>query len=188
MRKRNAVIIFIGFLLVFFASSISAQENIPIPALSFQVGGSAVSSDGSVPATLKLIIFITLLSFGPAIILTTTCFTRIAIVLGLVRTTLGTASTPPNTVLAGLALFLTVSIMQPVFTKMYAEGIRPYLDGQMADEEAYKKTISPLQTFLVHHARDKDLALFLEITKSPIPESPKDVPFIVAVPALFLVN
>jgi flagellar biosynthetic protein FliP len=119
-------------------------------------------------------------------ILTMTCFTRITVVLGMTRTAVGTASLPPNTVITGLALFLTFAIMGPIFEKSYQDGIRPYMEGQMAQEEAMTKTIAPLKEFLTNHAREKDLALFLQITHSELPADPKDVPFFVAVPAFVL--
>lgn len=153
--------------------------------LSINIGGSDLTSDGSLSASLKIVFLMTALCLC-AQLLTMTSFTRIAVVLGMVRTALGTASLPPNTVITGLALFLTISIMQPVYTEMYNDGLKPYLDGTMGDKEALEKGAAPLKRFLVKHSRDKDLALFLEITKSPIPEDESDVPFPVAVPAFIL--
>lgn len=168
-----------------FASQAYAQDP-ATPALSINIGGAAAQQGGNVTAAVKIVLLITLLSFGPAMVLTMTSFTRIAIVLGLTRTTLGTASTPPNTVITGLALFLTVAIMNPIFTKIYQEGVGPYLDGQISEQEAIAKTTAPLRQFLVKHSREKDLALFLEITKQKLPETPDDVPFFVAVPAFVI--
>ena len=131
-------------------------------------------------------ILLTVMSFAPAMIMTMTSFTRISVVLGMVRTTLGTQSMPPNMVISGLSLFLTIAIMNPVFSDMYNDGIRPFLDGGMGQEQALQKTIAPLKKFLVNHSREKDLALFLEITKSETPKAQEDVPFQVAVPAFVL--
>jgi flagellar biosynthetic protein FliP len=104
----------------------------------------------------------------------------------MVRTTIGTQSMPPNMVITGLSLFLTFAIMQPVFNEMYKQGIGPFMDGQMTQEEAIQKGFAPLKSFLVRHAREKDLALFLDITKTPVPQTPEDVPFHVAAPAFVL--
>jgi flagellar biosynthetic protein FliP len=150
------------------------------------VGGGELASDGTVSSTLKLLILLTLLSFAPAMILTMTCFTRIAVVLGMTRTALGTQSMPPNMIITGLALFLTMAIMNPIFVDMYDGGIKPFIEGQMGEEEAMQKAFAPLKKFLVRHSREKDLALFLDITKSEIPEDVHDVPFQVAVPAFVL--
>ncbi len=162
-----------------------AQQSV-LPDLSISVGGNELAGNNSVAASLKIVLLLTVLSFAPAMILTMTCFTRITVVLGMTRTAVGTASLPPNTVITGLALFLTFAIMGPIFEKSYQDGIRPYMEGQMAQEEAMTKTIAPLKEFLTNHAREKDLALFLQITRSELPADPKDVPFFVAVPAFVL--
>lgn len=173
----------IVFCILFFASPTLAEN----PAFSLSVGGSGFTDQQTtISAAMKLMFVLSLLSFGPAMVMTMTSFTRIVIVLGMVRTSLGTQSAPPNMVITGLALFLTINIMSPVIGDMYTKGIRPYLDNQMSDEEALKASSAPLKKFLVTHARDKDLALFLEITKSTVPEKSDDVPFFVAVPAFVL--
>jgi len=172
--------------LTLFPQIALAADTPILPDIAINIGGSNLTSDGSLSASLKIVFLMTALTFVPAMILTMTCFTRIAVVLGMVRTALGTASLPPNTVITGLALFLTISIMQPVYTEMYNEGMKPYLDGTMGDKEALEKGSAPLKRFLVRHSRDKDLALFLEITKSSVPEDENDVPFHVAVPAFIL--
>jgi flagellar biosynthetic protein FliP len=156
------------------------------PALSLSVGGSELASDGSVSSTIKITLLLTLLTFAPAIMLTTTSFTRIAVVLGMTRTTIGTQSAPPNTVITGLALFLTIGIMQPVFMKMYGDGIRPFLDGTMSQEEAFTKAGAPLRKFLVQNTREKDIALFLEVTRSARPKTADDVPLHAAIPAFVI--
>lgn len=186
MRKRIVLITGLAvFVFVAFAAAAFAQDA-QAPALSINVGGNAVQQGGNVAAAIKIAMLMTVLAFAPAAVMTMTSFTRIAIVLGVTRTTLGTASTPPNMVITGLALFLTIAIMNPIFTRMYQEGINPYLEGQISEEEALTKTVTPLKQFLVKHAREKDLALFLEITHSKAPESPEDVPFFVAVPSFVM--
>lgn len=167
-------------------SSAAHAAETKLPGISFAVGDASMTSDGSVTSAMKIIGLLTLLTFAPAMILTMTCFTRIAIVLGMTRTALGTVQMPPNMVLTGLALFLTIAVMNPVFGKMYQDGLKPYMEGTMAEEQAIEKAAAPLKQFLVRHSREKDLALFLEITKSEIPESPDDVPFHVAVPAFVM--
>jgi flagellar biosynthetic protein FliP len=157
-----------------------------LPDIALNIGGSKMGSDGTVSSTLKVVFLLTALSFAPAMVLTMTCFTRIAVVLGMTRTALGTQSLPPNMVITGLAMFLTIAIMNPVFKDMYAQGIQPYMDGQMGDAEAFEKTTAPLKNFLIRHSREKDLALFLEITRTEFPKSEADVPFQVAVPAFVL--
>lgn len=176
------LVLLIGFLLPTNALAQAAG----IPDLSIKIGTSEVSSGGSVPAALKLAFLLSALAFAPALMLTMTCFTRIAVVLGMTRTALGTMTMPPNMVITGLALFLTFAIMQPVFGKMYSEGFQPYLEGQMDEREALEKGFKPMKEFLVKHSRDKDIALFLDITNTEAPEDLDDIPFSVAVPAFVL--
>lgn len=186
MKKQLRSLIAVLGLLVAFASVAAAAENPSLPDLSISIGGSELASNGTVSSSLKIVFLLTILSFVPAMILCMTCFTRIAVVLGMTRTALGTASMPPNTVITGLALFLTIAIMGPIFQKSYDDGIKPYIEGQMDQTEAMNKAMAPLKVFLVKHAREKDLGLFLEITRSEIPKEPIDVPFFVAVPAFIL--
>lgn len=163
-----------------------AQAASSSPDLSITLGGKEMMADGSVSSVMKIIAVMSLISFAPALILTGTCFTRIAVVLGMTRTALGTQALPPNMVITGLSLFLSAVIMGPVFTEMYEKGMKPYMDGKMSQEEAFKQTAAPLQKFLVRHAREKDLAMFLEITNTPIPETPETVPLYVALPSFVL--
>ncbi len=162
-----------------------ASDNV-IPDISLKIGDSELGSDGTVSAAMKIVILMTALSFAPAMILTMTCFTRIAVVLGMTRTALGTQQMPPNTVVTGLALFLTIAIMQPVFISMYNDGIKPFMEGKMGQDEAMLKGFLPLKKFLIQHSREKDIGLFLDITKSERPQDIEDVPAYVAIPAFVL--
>lgn len=184
---RGSVPLIAAMLTLLLAPSHSvAQEVAAMPDLSITIGDSTLGSDGSIGAALKIVLLMSALSFAPAMILTMTCFTRIAVVLGMTRTALGTMSLPPNMVITGLSLFLTFAIMGPVFEQSYQEGVQPYVEGQMGEREALTKTFTPLKRFLVQNSREKDLALFLEITKSESPQGVDDVPFSVAVPAFVL--
>ena len=183
MLARTAVVVSAAAALL---PSVAAAQQAGLPDLSISVGGNELAGGGTVSSSLKIMLLLTLLSFAPAMVLCMTCFTRIAVVLGMTRTALGTQALPPNTVITGLALFLTISIMSPVFEKSYQAGIKPYLEGQMAQEEALSKASAPLKEFLVRHSREKDLALFVDITRADQPKDPADVPFFVAVPAFVL--
>ena len=173
-----------SLLVTLWASPCYAEGS--LPDLSISIGGSDLGTGNTIASSLKILILLTVLSFAPAMILCMTCFTRLAVVLGMTRTALGTASLPPNTVIAGLALFLTFSIMGPVFQESYDQGVRPFMEGQMAQEEALGKALAPVKGFLIKHSREKDLALFLKITKSEVPKEPSDVSIVVAVPAFVL--
>lgn len=187
MRREYKVISLITFvLLVIFCADIALAQDSSLPDISIKIGDNKLMDDGGVTAMLKMLVLVSVITFAPAIILTMTSFTRIAVVLGMTRTALGTQQMPPSMVITGLALFLTFAVMQPVFEDMYTEGIQPYMDGQMADGEAIEKTIAPLKRFLVKHSREKDLALFIDITRSETPEDIEAVPFKVAVPSFIL--
>lgn len=151
---------------------------------SIRLGGG---SESNIAASIKLMLLFTALAFLPAIILTMTSFTRISVVLGMVRTSLGTQSAPPNMIITGLALFLTTSIMSPVFNVSYQEGIKPYVDGMMEEKEALEKAINPFKKFLYANARAKDIELFLGVN-NPNEEDIKyntaeDLPLSTLVPA-----
>lgn len=186
MSKRSFFIsIAVLLIAILLPSELFAQSA--LPDLSINIGGEEVAGAGSgLSSTLKIVFLISALSFAPAMILTMTCFTRIAVVLGMTRTALGTAQMPPNMVLTGLSLFLTISILHPVFQKMYDDGAKPFFDGQMDEQEALEKSFAPLKKFLIRHSRDKDIGLFLQITDSEIPKNVEDIPFYVAVPAFVL--
>ena len=152
------------------------ETVVEVPKVSLDLDGTKLGTDGTVSSTIKLVALISILAFAPAMILTMTCFTRIAVVLSMTRTSLGTQQAPPNMIITGLALFLTFSIMSPVFSKMYDAGISPLISGEMGMEEALTKTSVPLKKFLVRHSREKDLA----------PQEPGDVSLLVAIPAFVL--
>lgn len=166
--------------------SAAPAQQATLPDLSIAVGGSELAGGGSVAASLKIMLLLTVLSFAPVMVLCMTCFTRIAVVLGMTRTAIGTQQLPPNTVITGLSLFLTIAIMSPVFERSYDQGIRPFMEGQMEQGEAVRKASAPIKEFLVRHSREKDLALFIQITRSDMPKDPADVPLYVAVPGFIL--
>lgn len=184
-RTKNLSLIAVGAGAVFLAGTAFAADA-ALPDVSIKIGNSELASDGSISATLRIILLMSFLSFAPALMLTMTSFTRITIVLGMTRTALGTQSAPPNMVLTGLSLFLTFAIMGPIFREMYDTGVEPFMDGRMEQSEAISKASAPLKKFLLSNAREKDLALFLDITKSPRPKSPEEVPLYVVVPAFVL--
>lgn len=179
-------LLLIAILSLWFLPSLAFAEGTLVPDLSIKLGASSLASEGGINSSLKIVLLLTALSFLPAMMVTMTCFTRIAIVLGMVRTSLGTSSAPPNMVITGLSLFLTIAVMNPIFQRMYLEGVKPYMDGQMDENQAAIKAGAPLKEFLVQHAREKDLKLFLDVAHAEQPNDPKDVPFYVAVPAFVL--
>lgn len=147
--------------------------------------GSANSSLSS--NIIQIIAITTILSLAPGILVMVTSFTRIIVVLSLLRSALGLQTTPPNTVLISLALFLTAFIMQPVFTESYNTAIHPLMEGKMQDEEAFTKGIAPFKVFMLKHTRSKDLGLFIRLNdKTTAIEKPEDTPITTLIPAFMI--
>ena len=187
MGRRIACLGILSALAAMLLPSIAhAVENPVLPTLNIAVGGSEMGTDGTVTTTLKIMFLLSALTFVPAMMITMTCFTRIAVVLSMTRQAIGTMTLPPNMVITGLSLFLTFAIMSPIFTDMYDHGLKPYMSGEMGDSEALQKTLAPLKKFMVRNAREKDLALFLEITQSEPPQDVDAIPFHVVVPSFVL--
>ncbi len=151
-----------------------------LPGLSVAKGanGAQVYS-----LNIQLLVLLTSLTFLPAALLMMTSFTRIIIVLSLLRSALGTQSTPPNQVLVGLALFLSLFVMSPVLDKIYVEAYQPLAEDKISLMEAIDIGAKPLQGFMLKQTRQADLALYLKLSNSPAPQDAKDVPFKVLVPA-----
>ncbi|MFW5866287.1 MAG: flagellar type III secretion system pore protein FliP [Armatimonadota bacterium] len=136
--------------------------------------------------TLRILLGLAVLSLAPALLMTVTSFTRIVIVLSFLRSALGTQQTPPNTVLVGLALFLTLFIMHPVFDAISVEGVQPYLRGDIGYEAALERSAGPLREFMLAQTREKDLALFYDISDLSRPATASDVPFHILMPGFVI--
>ncbi len=141
---------------------------------------------GALSAPVQIVILLTLLTILPAVVMSVTPFLRITVVLHFLRQALGTQSTPSNQVLIGLALFLTILIMHPVAMDMYQKGWAPMESGKLTASQAFAEGSRPLKSFLVRFAREKDVRLFVEITRQPAPRTPADLDLKVLVPAYIL--
>ncbi|MCC6389702.1 MAG: flagellar type III secretion system pore protein FliP [Bryobacterales bacterium] len=158
----------------------SGQTGAKIPGL-LEKGGVNILG---VP--MQIVILLTLLTVLPAVFMSITPFLRITVVLHFLRQALGTQSTPSNQVLVGLALFLTLLIMNPVFSEAYHKGWEPLEKGEISAAQAWEEGTRPIQMFLLRYCREKDIRLFLEITHSPMPARPADVELKILVPAYIL--
>lgn len=133
--------------------------------------------------SIQTMLLLTSLTFLPAILMMMTGFTRIIIVLGLLRHALGTTSSPPNQILVGLALFLTFFVMAPVFNKAYTDAYQPFAANQISFDQALTRGAQPFREFMLKQTREPDLALFARIAKVPPMNGPEDVPLRILVPA-----
>jgi flagellar biosynthesis protein FliP len=145
-------------------------------------GDQLFGSEG-LSTPLKIILVLSALSLLPAVILTVTSFVRTIVVLSFIRQGIGSQETPPNQVLIGLAMFLTLFVMTPVMTEIKTVAIDPYLAGQMGEAKAFEAGLVPLRAFMLRHTRQADLALFYNATETPLPETPEDVSMRMAIPA-----
>lgn len=162
------------------ATSALAQEGV-IPSLRFGLEPSAGPQDVSL--TLQIVFLLTVLTLAPAILVLLTSFTRTVIVLSFVRNALGTQAMPPNQVLVGLSLFITFFVMAPTWQGVYGNALEPYFNGEITQAEAFERAGPPVRKFLITYAREKDIALFVNLSKAPPPKSPDEVSFIALIPA-----
>lgn len=179
-KKLILAILLFGFISIVMMRPIHAD---PIPNVNIQVGNDG-SSGGT--SSISILLLVTVLSIAPAFLVLMTSFTRIVIVLGFVRTSLGTQSMPPNQVLVGLALFLTLFVMSPTLAQVNETALQPYLKGTITQTEAFDKAADPMKEFMFKQTNSKDLLLFMKYTGytgSAKPATYSDIPLTVMVPA-----
>lgn len=160
-----------------------AQTSVPFFRLDLEPG--ELEPEG-LSIALQLFLLFTVLSLAPSIIIMLTSFTRIIIVLTLLRQAMGTNQMPPRQVVLGLALFLTVFIMMPVWQAIHEDALKPYLEKSISQEDALTLAAAPLRRFMIQHTREKDLALFVEIAKIERPRTIDDVPTYLLIPAFMI--
>lgn len=167
-----------GLLLWLLPLAALGQEG--LPAVTMQTGEEG---EQTWSVTLQILVLMTALTLLPALVLMMTAFTRIVIVLALLRQAMGTPQVPPNQVLIGLALFLTFFVMAPVMDRVYTESAQPYMDGEMAAEEALENAVDPMRDFMMEQVREDDIGLFGNIAGEEEFNGPEDVPLSVLIPA-----
>src|SRR6266550_3871676 len=156
------------------------------PAFAQDISVTFGQGAGLTERVLQLIALLTILSLAPSILVRVTSFTRIVVVLSLLRTALGTATAPPNAVMISLAMFLTAFVMWPTFTTAYDAGVRPLMANEITPEQAFDRAADPFRVFMMKHVRDKDLKLFMDLSGTAIPEKPEDVSLRVLVPSFMI--
>lgn len=166
------------------AAAFGVITLVPSVALAAPLDPSALTP-GLTPQ-LKILALLTILSLLPAIVLTMTSFTRVIVVLSFVRQGIGT-QTPPNQVLVGVALFLTMFTMSPTMSVVYRDAYQPYADGRVSEVEALQRAVVPVRSFMLRQTREADLALFYDVAHKDMPRVEEEVPLQLAAPA-FLVS
>lgn len=189
MNKRLLTCISLLILLLFFSVPIQVQaDEFQLPNLRLEINNQ---NDGDEQGqdlvySLQILLLLTVLSMAPAILVMLTSFTRIIIVLSLIRTALATRQMPPNQVLIGLAIFMTVFIMAPVWQQVNTDAIQPYIQEEIDTETMYQRGIAPVREFMFKNTREKDLALFVDMGNVDRPNSKDDVPTYVLIPAFVI--
>ena len=165
---------------------ISGQPDIDDNTLDINISSNAGSM--KLESTLQILIMLTILSLAPSILIMVTSFTRIVVVFHFLRTALGTQTTPPNQVIVGLALFITIAIMSPVFTEVNTKAIKPYTAGKIKQEQAIEKGLSSLREFMLKQTREKDLKLFMDLNKKSADDIKDydDIPITIVIPAFII--
>jgi flagellar biosynthesis protein FliP len=154
---------------------------------SFAQSVSLNMGEGSVTGrVVQMILLITVLSVAPSILLCVTSFTRFVVVLSLLRSALGTQQSPPNSVLISLAMFLSLFVMQPTFEAAYREGIKPLMEEQITETEAFERSAAPFRTFMLKHTRPDDIKLFFNLSKKAPPATAAETPLSVLTPAFMI--
>jgi len=179
--------VFFSFILVIFLTAFllpDMAQAIDVPTIT--LGIDKAGSPEKVSTAIQLLLLLTVLSITPAIILMTTCFTRIVIVLGFLRQAMGTQNMPPTQVILGLSLFLSFFIMTPTLDAIRVNALTPYMDQKISQEEALAKAIAPLRTFMFSQVREEELALMTEIGGQKEPANRDDVPTMTLIPAFML--
>ncbi len=156
------------------------------PALAQSITIDTGESGSVTGRLVQLVILITVISLAPSALVMITSFTRLVIVLSLLRTAIGTQQSPPNTVIIALSLFLTFFIMQPTFQEAYDNGIGPLIEEQITEEEAFEASMIPFHAFMLRHVRDQDLALMMDLGQIPNVETPADTPMRALIPAFMI--
>jgi flagellar biosynthetic protein FliP len=180
-RSRLLSLIIVGAMTQLVMSPSEAVAAGPSVSIDFGADGPKQTA-----VTIQILILLTVLSLAPALFIMVTSFTRIVIVLAFLRQALGTPTVPPNQVLLSLALFLTMFIMAPVGQAVYTNALQPLMAEQISYEDAWKKGIEPIRNFMLRQVREKDLELFIKLSRMPKPDRVEDVPTQAIIPAFIL--
>jgi flagellar biosynthetic protein FliP len=184
-KYRDCMVAIAAFVVLLMMSSVaSASPLIPVPNIN--IGVEAATQPKDVALSLQILFTMTVLTLAPSILIMMTSFTRIIVVLSFLRSALATQQMPPNQVLVGLALFLTFFTMSPYLDQANKNGLQPYIAGTINQETAMKEALKPMREFMFKQTRENDLALFVNLSEGPRPNSPEDVPTTTLIPSFII--
>lgn len=185
MKSSFKIFLLFMFLFAFTTPLLSQQgTTIPIPKIDFNVGTANNPED--VSATLQLLLLLTILSLAPSILIMTTSYLRLIIVLHFLRQALGTMQMPPNQLLSGIALFVTFFIMAPTISKVNENALQPYLNKEISSDSAFAKASTPIRAFMFKTVRDEDLELFMTLSNQEQPNTREELSSFILIPAFVL--
>lgn len=182
--RSGKVLIPLLMLGILLTAALAFAEPVALPTVSVGVGKA--SKPGDVAVVLQIFLLMTVLSLAPGILMMTTSFTRIVVVLSFLRNALGTQSAPSNQIIIGLSLFLTFFIMAPVWQQVNTQALQPYRAQTITQDEAFKRAVTPVRRFMLSQVREKDLALFITLSKLPRPKNADDIPTMTIIPAYMI--
>jgi flagellar biosynthetic protein FliP len=172
--------------LVLWLAPPTLAEPLQLPSIDLQIGGGDAASPQGLSSALQLVMLLTVLSLAPAILIMLTSFTRIIVVLSFVRSSLATNQMPPNQILIGLALFLTFFVMTPVLQEVNSNALQPLMKGEIDQQTAFTQGMDPLREFMFKQTREKDLALFVNLSHMERPRNFGDIPNYVLIPSFII--
>ncbi|NLM96243.1 MAG: flagellar type III secretion system pore protein FliP [Halanaerobiaceae bacterium] len=190
MKKNSfffpVIIILILFITINGTEKARADE-FQLPSINLEIGTAENGEGGDdLVLSLRILLLLTILTLAPAILIMLTSFTRLIIVLSLIRNALATQHMPPNQVIIGLAIFLTIFIMAPVWQAVNTDAIQPYLNNEIGTEMVLERAAGPIRDFMFRQTREKDLALFVEMAQIERPENRDDIPLYILIPSFII--
>ncbi len=184
MKVRKSLIFCAVAVILLFMATAAFAEPLAIPSISVGVG--KVTKPGDVSVVLQIFFLITILSLAPGLLIMTTSFTRIVVVLSFLRGALGTQQAPSNQIILAMSLFLTFFIMSPVWQQIDSQAIQPYKAQKITQEQALDRAVQPVRKFMLSQTREKDIALFVSLSKTARPRNVNDIPTLTLIPAFMI--
>lgn len=166
------------------AGAVVYAEPLPFPSLNIGVGAATKPND--VAVTIQIFLLLTILSLAPGLLIMTTSFTRISVVLSFLRTAMGTQAAPSNQIILALSMFLTFFIMSPVWQQIDKDAYQPWKAQQITQEQAMERAVKPVRKFMLSQTREKDLALFVSLSKLQRPKNAEEIPTLTIIPAFMI--
>lgn len=184
MKMKSKILLLAGLFVAVPVLLFGQNVTMPIPKIAFDIAPASGPKD--VALSLQILFLLSILTLAPSIIIMMTAFTRVVIVLDFVKRALSLQQMPPNQVIVGLSLFLTFFIMAPTFTEMNEKALKPYLDGKISNAQFFDRGMGPMRDFMFRQVREKDVALFVKLSKIEKPRTRDDIPSYCLIPAFMI--